>query len=206
MTDLPSPRSQPSRWIGRRLVKARFQIKFSLAVFSIMAVFMALTWWLGHRYIDHLVDSGLIPRGSAGAHMSILVQVIMRSSVLSWVLAFAISVLFSHFVAGPIFRFERIFREVQTGDLAHRVRIRPHDELQDLAREMDLALEKLREKITAEISHRDLALQNLETLAHKAHGVGLIAESDAALAFVNQERNRPPQFKLILPPPRNSQP
>lgn len=191
----PIPQRPPaSRWVGRRLVKTRFQLKFSLAVFALMTLFMALSWYLGARYVDHLASSGLIPKSEVGTQMKVLVYVMVRSSLLSWILVFGVSLLFSHFVAGPVFRFERIMREVQMGDISHRVKLRPYDELQDLAREMDGALAQIRARVGREAARRERLTAELEQLAARARAAG-VSVGDAE-KLISLEKNTFPEFKL----------
>lgn len=196
MNDIPSQRLETSRWVGRRLVKTRFQLKFSLAVFSLMTLFMALSWYLGNRYVEHLASSGLIAKNEVGTHMQVLVHVIVRSSLLSWILAFGLSLFFSHFVAGPIYRFERIMREVQIGDISHRVKIRPYDELQDLAREMDSALAQIRVRVGSEIARRKRLVTELERLAGLSRSAGLGEETKETDRLLLEEKNQPSPFKF----------
>lgn len=158
---------------------------------------MALSWYLGNRYVEHLASSGLIAKADVGRHMEVLVHVMVRSSLLSWILAFGVAVFFSHFVAGPIFRFERIMREIQLGDISHRVKIRPHDELQELAREMDSALAEIRRRVNVENDHRVRLLEELQKLADRVRQAGGVAEADAAEKVIKEERARPPEFKIL---------
>lgn len=159
-----------------------------------MTLFMALSWYLGSRYVEHLASSGLIPKSEVGTQMKVLVYVMVRSSLLSWILVFGVSLLFSHFVAGPVFRFERIMREVQMGDISHRVKLRPYDELQDLAREMDGALAQIRARVGREAARRERLTAELEQLAARARAAG-VSVGDAE-KLISLEKNTFPEFKL----------
>ena len=158
-----------------------------------MTLFMALSWYLGSRYVEHLASSGLIPKSEVGTQMKVLVYVMVRSSLLSWILVFGVSLLFSHFVAGPVFRFERIMREVQMGDISHRVKLRPYDELQDLAREMDGALAQIRARVGREAARRERLTAELEQLAARARAAG-VSVGDAE-KLISLEKNTFPEFK-----------
>ncbi len=57
------------------------------------------------------------------------------------------SLFFSHRIAGPLFRFSKVFRAVSAGDLTVPVKIRKHDYLHGEAMELSTMLDRLREKI-----------------------------------------------------------
>lgn len=65
------------------------------------------------------------------------------------VLCLAHSLLVSHRVAGPLYRFKRIFQSLAAGDLSMSVRIRRGDYLWDEARSMDEMIGSLARKIRA---------------------------------------------------------
>jgi methyl-accepting chemotaxis protein len=65
------------------------------------------------------------------------------------------SVLVSHRVAGPLFRFKRILADVARGDLSMNIRVRRHDYLRDEAASMDEMVRAMRERVRAiEEAHR----------------------------------------------------
>lgn len=53
----------------------------------------------------------------------------------------------SHRMAGPIYRLEKCAEQIETGDLSLNVRIRPHDEFQELAAAMDRMVGSVRAKV-----------------------------------------------------------
>lgn len=62
---------------------------------------------------------------------------------------FAHSILVSHRIAGPLYRFGIVLREMASGNLTHRFRIRPRDYLHEEAAELQRALTSLRERLVA---------------------------------------------------------
>lgn len=62
-------------------------------------------------------------------------------------LIFFASMLMSHRVSGPVFRFERSAESLANGDLTVRVRIRNKDEMKEVAAMMDGTIDKFRAKI-----------------------------------------------------------
>jgi methyl-accepting chemotaxis protein len=188
--------SKPTRLLGRRIIKARFQLKFSLVVFGLMCVFILLIWWMGHRLVAHMVESGLIGKPESATHLSLLASVITRSSILSWLFVFGATVFFSHLIAGPVYRFEKTLKEIKTGDLSMRVRIRPHDELQELAQDFDSAVASLREKVKAEQAALAAWGQQLEDLAHQMETKGHAEEARRLRQIISDIRQHPSPFKV----------
>lgn len=80
------------------------------------------------------------------------------------VLCMAHSLLVSHRVAGPLYRFNCIFRSVAAGDLSMSVRIRRGDYLWDEARSMDEMIGSLARKIRAIRERHDEATTTLPLL------------------------------------------
>jgi methyl-accepting chemotaxis protein len=56
----------------------------------------------------------------------------------------AIGLVFSHKVAGPLYHMKRVFEQVRGGDREARVRLRPKDEFQDVAREFNAMMDKIK--------------------------------------------------------------
>jgi methyl-accepting chemotaxis protein len=63
-------------------------------------------------------------------------------------LIFFASMLMSHRVSGPVYRFERSAEALANGDLTVRVRLREKDEMKEAAARMDGTIDKFRTKIT----------------------------------------------------------
>ena len=74
-----APAPQRSRLFGRRIIKPRFQIKFSLAIFALLSLMIGAIWWSGNQFIVHMVDAGLIQKTDAVTHVHTLTHVIIRS-------------------------------------------------------------------------------------------------------------------------------
>ena len=55
--------------------------------------------------------------------------------------------LFSHQIAGPLYRLEKTAKEIGAGDLNIKIRLRAKDQLQDLARSMDEMAADLRGRL-----------------------------------------------------------
>ena len=82
------------------------------------------------------------------------------------VIIVASSFFFSHTIAGPIYRFEKSFEEVQNGNLAIRVKLRKGDAFPELQEKFNLMLDSLQSKLIK--VDRLLAELEMSGQAHKA--------------------------------------
>ncbi len=80
----------------------------------------------------------LLPSLTAGLVLSLL---------LTSFLSIIVGLLYSHKIAGPMFRFEQVFKQLQTGNLQQTVRLRLNDEWQQPALLLDDAISSIRKHI-----------------------------------------------------------
>jgi len=80
----------------------------------------------------------------------------MRQVLIPWIflaislgafIALGLAVFYPKKIAGPLYRLERSLRDMASGDLKEPVRLRAHDELQDLAREINHLGDTLRQRL-----------------------------------------------------------
>ena len=101
-------------------------------------------------------------------------------------------VLNTHRLAGPLYRFRRVFDDVERGDLTMRVKTRRRDYLIAEADGLDRMVASLRERIGSAQTQLDRAHREVTELAHQeqfvaAAGVTAVAESIArAQAILDQ--------------------
>jgi methyl-accepting chemotaxis protein len=67
---------------------------------------------------------------------------IMSTLYVVWIFLF-----FSHRIAGPIFRFEKVFEKLAQGDLTERIYLREKDEFKDVASKYNDTMDNLRERL-----------------------------------------------------------
>lgn len=98
-------------------------------------------------------------------------------------------VFFSHRIAGPLYRFRRIFQSVAGGDLTVRTSIRKHDYLHAEAQCLGEMVNALREKISRiEAHHADMTpqLERLKAAAARGALREVEQEADRLRAIVEQ--------------------
>lgn len=93
---------------------------------------------------------------------------IWPTAVVVCVLLVIHGVFFSHRIAGPLYRFRRIFREVASGDLTVRTTIRKGDYLQAEAECLGIMVNALRDRIARIETHRAAIIPQLERVRQAA--------------------------------------
>jgi methyl-accepting chemotaxis protein len=116
-------------------------------------------------------------------------------------LIFFASMLMSHRVSGPVYRFERSAEALANGDLTVRVRIRDKDEMKEAAAKMDGTIERFRARIAG---LKEKSRQIEEDIGHlrevSAHGAladdELTGLKEKIINKSNELRADISQFKL----------
>jgi nitrogen fixation/metabolism regulation signal transduction histidine kinase len=101
-------------------------------------------------------------------------QLLIGLGVVLLVLIFAIGVagiVFTHKIAGPIFKMKRLFRQVGEGKLVLREKLRKGDELVHFFEAFEKMVDQLRDKQKREIEEVDVILGQLE--AEKSDSAGV---------------------------------
>jgi nitrogen fixation/metabolism regulation signal transduction histidine kinase len=80
-------------------------------------------------------------------------------------------IVFTHKVAGPVFKMKRLLREVGAGKLVVRERLRKGDELQSFFETFEKMVEELRKRQGAEIAKVDHILEKLSDAPRSARGM-----------------------------------
>jgi nitrogen fixation/metabolism regulation signal transduction histidine kinase len=83
----------------------------------------------------------------------------------------AVGIVFTHKVAGPIYKMKRLLREVGSGKLAVRERLRKGDELQHFFETFEEMVGELRRRQEAEIAKVDQILEKLSAAPVSTRGV-----------------------------------
>ncbi|MGV3526754.1 MAG: HAMP domain-containing protein [Candidatus Sericytochromatia bacterium] len=85
------------------------------------------------------------------------------------ILMAGMSILFTHKIAGPIYKIEKSFRQIMDEkDLSLRVFLRTGDELQELADDINRLLEHLHNSVLIEHQKSEALLAKLDHLIHQA--------------------------------------
>ena len=135
----------------RRIILINRSLQIKVAVITLVLFLIAAfsVWWEIYSAFSKLSGTGVIDESSA--NLMLMVSQISKTVFIKiaiflglvWVLAIALS----HYVAGPIFRFEATLKALQKGDLNQRIRLRKFDQLRNLETEFNNTLEFLQNAV-----------------------------------------------------------
>lgn len=141
-----------------KLIKPRLQLKLIGAFMGLSGLsFLLQVLVLGRRLSEMSV---MLPNDGAYLHSltpGLLTDVLLFSFGLLLPLTFAVGVVVTFRIAGPVYRFEQYLTAVRNGEATEPCRIRRGDELQDLCDEINLTVEAVRSPIEATESSEERA-------------------------------------------------
>ena len=185
-----------SRLFGRYIIKNRIQFKFSFMVFFFMGVDAITLWFQSDYVIKHLIDKGIISDADAVESLHALSRINFLRSILALAIVFGLSLFFSHFVAGPIYRMERTFQQFASVDLSMIIRLRKNDELKDTAEMLNTAVSSLRRRYRQNQDHLHVQTEKLRKAADALKSAGKTEEAAEIEKIVFDLENNPSQFKI----------
>ncbi len=138
------------------LVESKIQFKYMLLVF-LAIVLTALTVGISNFYIIKSVNQ-LFPWSlELQTIISKLNQMMIGQVLVLIVIGVGISMILSHKIAGPIYRFRKSMEIISQGNFSHRISLRKHDEMQDLA--------QLLNQVAAKFEQKDALLEKVRNLS-----------------------------------------
>lgn len=175
------------------VAKPSFQIKLTIIFMLMVTIVANLVGFLCFALISsdlepklaRLTDPGTTVSGIAQA----LIPQVLLAEAATLILVFFLCIWVTHTIAGPLYRMERVAREIGEGDLSLHLQLRPHDELRELAD----ALNAMSRGLARRLYRIREALDEME--AEGAAHPGL-KKLDLAIA----EFRLPPRRFLGLPP------
>jgi methyl-accepting chemotaxis protein len=129
------------------VVDRKFQVGVSLQIVGYVYAYLVLFALLAnYGALKEVVfgDGGTPKYVEAVGRLEIFVEVFVLPLLFTFVCMCLHGVLFSHRLAGPLFRFKDALRRVRGGDLAVEVQLRDRDYFKDLCEEINALLGHLR--------------------------------------------------------------
>ena len=130
----------------RYFIDSKLQTKYfllsvmMLVLYTMFFVAILFTPYIVPLYFGYpLQDQTQAARMLLSLHKSIWPALGVVILVLS-----ALSIFITHKIAGPVYRFRKVFAEVSKGNLNITVRLRKRDEFKDLAEELNMVIGELR--------------------------------------------------------------
>lgn len=187
---------RPSRVFGIKLIKVRFQFKFAFMVGTFLAISAGLIYFWGNMTVNRLLNSGMIVGEDAILSLHLLKDNILYISVLSLAITLFLSLFFSHFVAGPMYRFERTLETMRDGDLTTFVKLRKHDEFKEVADLFNQTIVSLREKVKTEREAVGMQIAKARQLVERLKAAGRTQEATELEQLLFEFHNTQPQIKI----------
>ncbi|GAB4271372.1 MAG: hypothetical protein Kow0029_08970 [Candidatus Rifleibacteriota bacterium] len=148
--------------------QSRLTAIFILIVIIVANIVGALVYGFSVEKLENkLVEESKLPIDSKQLGQALLPGVIIAELISIFVVAF-ICIFVTHTIAGPVYRMERVVRNIGEGDLTHFTKLRPKDELKDLADAMNDMTMGLRNKVIS--LKENLEQVHTEIAAAKASG------------------------------------
>lgn len=127
-------------------IKKDLQVKFILFILLSVLFGMVLFSYQFLTFLqDIFKDHPVLLQRVYEEGPKLIYPLIIKSTIFFALLAI-ISALLSHRIAGPIYHFERICKEIKKGNKQARVQLRKGDALSDLAEEFNSMLDTVTEK------------------------------------------------------------
>lgn len=173
--------------------------------FAAMAGYGLVFYRFIHENYDTIVELSPITDDSKFLLYSELNSIIFYLSILSFVFLFVITligVVFSHKVAGPMFKIKSICNAINNGQLGRRIALRPGDDFREVVAELNRALNTLhasRSRVFRVVQgdnylNESFAFERLITLIEE----GKISASTQVLETESQSTNPIPAHSLLV--------
>jgi methyl-accepting chemotaxis protein len=128
--------------------QTRFILKFCLLVVLAGIITTGILYFVGKRSTTvSIVDSRVIVRSTADFLLPILIQTVLAVVVISGLATIIVTLLFSHKIAGPLYRFKKAIEGVKLGNLSANFHLRNYDQLKGLSSEVNAMIDRTREQI-----------------------------------------------------------
>ncbi len=128
--------------------QARFIFKFCLLVVLAGIVTTGILYFVGKRSTTvTIINSRVVVHSTADFLLPILIQTVLAVMVILGLATIIVTLLFSHKIAGPLYRFKKAVEGVKLGDLSGNFRLRNYDQLKDLSDEVNAMIDSVRGQI-----------------------------------------------------------
>lgn len=177
-------------------IEKAFQTKFILKFCAIVGIGGLLTVGIlyllaGKTTTVSIVNSRVVVRTTADFILPILIQTVAVVTAIVGLATVVLTLLVSHKIAGPLYRFKKVINLLEEGDFSGDFRIRLHDQLQDLAQIFNNMITKTRIQLKA---LRD----NLLSLKEKLDNVSEQEVSEHKRSYLSELKRISAELNRIL--------
>jgi len=132
------------------LIKRSFQIKSALIMLVLLGAACFMVWWETYHSLTGLSREGIIKDPALLVMLGKISKIVLVKAGLFLGVAWILSIALTHYIAGPIYRFEKSFEALKSGDLTHRIHLRKGDELKFLGSSFNETMGSLQENIKSD--------------------------------------------------------
>lgn len=126
-------------------VHKSLQIKFTLFVLILFMMSGFAVWWEAYHSMGNFVALGF-GDDQVRAIINQFNKILLVKMAIEILLIVFISLVFSHYIAGPIYRLQEAMKAVRDGDSAVRLRFRRLDEFKNIAELFNQMMEALQQR------------------------------------------------------------
>ncbi len=172
-------------------VKLGFKLKFALICVMISIITANLVGAFVYFIFISKVMKEITPVGMSATYDidALMVQMlvwILMAQIFAVVLSAFIVMIVANHIAGPLFRIERVMGCIENGDLTNYVKLRPRDELNELAAALNDMTAGLREKVVGIGSSVDKLEETLVSSVSGDSKTKLLKEVEAVRASLSE--------------------
>jgi len=149
-----NPRKKKPTAVKRKQVfinkdfQTRFIVKFCLILVLGGLISIGLTLFNTQDTLtSSYTDSKLVIQNTSLAIMPSVIYTTLITTALVGLIVIMVTLLVSHKIAGPMFRFEKDIDRISKGDLKSRINIRKGDQFKEIATSLNAMIEKLNEDV-----------------------------------------------------------
>lgn len=146
------------------LIKKAFQFKYATIIVALFAISALIVWWELYQSMTGLYQHGMIEDPALMELLSQITQAVAIKLSVALIMVWALAIMLSHFIAGPIYRIEKSLGILKTGDLTHRIYLRKHDEMMSVAESFNNALDFLQESVKEDRVKLERSVRRLEEM------------------------------------------
>jgi len=156
--------------------QTRFILKFCFLVVLAGVITTGILYFVGKRSTTvSIVNSRVIVHSTADFLLPILIQTVLAVLVILGLATIVVTLLFSHKIAGPLYRFKMAIEGVKLGNLSANFHLRNYDQLKGLSNEVNAMIDRTREQINLiktdvanlKVKHGNISEQEIEELDKK---------------------------------------
>ncbi len=147
MSPKPRPYQRRNYYIDKDF-QTKFILKFcSLVAFGSFMIVGLIDWWARHSTTVGIANGRVAVYTTVEYFKPLMVQAVFVEIVIVTLAAIVMTLLFTHKIAGPLYRLKVMLGALGTGDLSSSMRLREGDQLQKVAEAYNEAVEKINGKI-----------------------------------------------------------